>query len=213
MYIQDRFREERVEQLHAFMRAHALGTVVVRSPQLEAFPMPLELVSEGELGLLRGHVVRANHLSRVSSGSDVLVTFHSANAYISPRWYVNGQNSGRVAPSWNFAAVHATGTIRFIDDPHWVRSHLDALVHAHESGRGAPWSLGEAPGKFIDDLIARLIGLEIVIGRLEGKRFMSQHRTPADRESLAKHLRAEPSGAAHDVAREIEAVDRDTRPP
>lgn len=208
MYIQDRFREQRIETLHAFMRAHALATVVVGSPQLEAFPMPLELVSDGELGVLRGHVVRANHLSQVPSGSAVLATFQSANAYISPRWYVNGQQSGRVAPSWNFAAVHASGPIRFIDDSQWVRTHLDSLVHAHEAGRERPWSLGEAPGEFIDDLVRRLIGLEIGITRLEGKNFLSQHRTPADRESLARHLRVEPLGSAKDVAREIESAAR-----
>jgi transcriptional regulator len=207
MYIQDRFREERIETLHAFIREHALGTVVVGSPQLEAFPMPLELVSDGKLGVLRGHVVRANHLSQVPSGTAVLVMFQSANAYISPRWYVNGQQSGRVAPSWNFAAVHATGPIRFIDDSSWVRAHLDSIVHAQEAGRERPWSLGEAPGEFIDDLVRRLIGLEIDIARLEGKRFLSQHRTPGDRESLARHLRAESRGAAHDVARDIEAID------
>lgn len=213
MYIQDRFREERVDELHAFMRAHALGTVVVGTPHLEAFPMPLELVSEGELGVLRGHVVRANHLSQVPAGSDVLVVFQSANAYISPRWYVNGQTSGRVAPSWNFAAVHATGTIRFIDDPQWVRTHLEALVHSHESGREAPWSLGDAPAEFIGDLVGRLIGLEIAIVRLEGKRFLSQQRTPADRESLARHLRAQGVGSTQDVARDIEAMDRPSEAP
>ena len=38
--------------------------------------------------------------------------FRGPDAYISPRWYVNGQRSGRVAPSWNYVVVQARGRIR-----------------------------------------------------------------------------------------------------
>jgi transcriptional regulator len=207
MYIQERFRQTRPDTLHAFMRAHALATLIVPAPQIEAFLMPLAIITEGEHGLLRGHVVRTNHLSNVLSGTNVLAVFQGPNAYISPRWYVNGQSSGRVAPSWNFATVHASGPIRFIDDAQWVHAHLASLTDVQESPRPNPWRLADAPVEFIDGLIQRLIGLEIRITRLEGKRFLSQQRTPADRESIVRHLRDEPRRSASDLAAEIEKID------
>jgi transcriptional regulator len=204
MYIQDKFREERVETLHAFMRAHALATIIVSAPRLEAFLMPIEIVNDGAKGLLRGHAVRTNSLWTNSAvNTNALAVFQGANAYISPRWYVNGQRSGRVAPSWNFSTVHASGPLRFIDDPQWVYQHLASLAEAHESHRNQPWRLADAPAEFVESLIERLVGIEIEITQLEGKFFLSQQRTAEDRDSIVDHLRTEPIASALDVARDI----------
>ena len=204
MYIQDRFREERLETLHTFMRAHALATLIVSAPRLEAFLMPIEIVNEGAKGLLRGHVVRTNSLwMNSATNTNALAVFQGSNAYISPRWYVNGQRSGRVAPSWNFSTVHASGPLRFIDDPHWVYQHLASLAEAHESHRDDPWRLADAPAEFIEGLIERLVGIEIEIVHLEGKFFLSQQRTGEDRDSIVARLRTEPLASALDVARDI----------
>lgn len=207
MYIQGKFREDRIEQLHAFMRAHPLASVVITTAELQAFPMPLELMGNGGNGVLRGHAARKNALSTIPSETKVLVIFQGPNAYISPRWYVSGRDSGQIAPSWNFATVHAVGTLRCIDDVAWVRTHLEALVKSQESTREIPWTLQEPPAEFIDGLVKKLVGIEITIEQLEGKMFLSQHLTPADRCSLANHLRNEPRGTAHDVAALIAAID------
>lgn len=204
MYIQDRFRDSDLKSLHAFIRTHALATLVVCTPELEAFLMPLELVVGGDESVLRGHVVRANHLcTKARTDVDALAVFQGANAYLSPRWYVRGQASGKVAPSWNYSTVHASGPLRFIDDPNWVHAHLASLVDAHESHRENPWRLADAPTEFVDSLVQRLVGMEMSIKKIEGKRFLSQHGSPADRESLIEHLRAEPRGSASDVAEDI----------
>ena len=205
MYIQDKFREERLDNLHAFMRTHSLATIVVSSPRLEAFLMPVEIAGNGAKGLVRGHVNRTNQLwaDRVP-GSIALAVFQGANAYISPRWYVNGQRSGRVAPSWNFSTVHASGPVRFIDDPQWVRTHLASLAELHESHRDNPWRLDEAPAEFVDGLVQHLVGVEIEIAHLEGKYFLSQQRTQEDRANIVKNLAAEPRASALDLARDIE---------
>jgi len=205
MYIQDKFREERLDKLHAFMRAHALATIAVSAPRLEAFLTPVEIVDDGKKGLVRAHAVRANQLCK-NTGADALAIFQGANAYISPRWYVNGQRSGRVAPSWNFSTVHASGPLRVIDDPHWVRAHLASLAEAQESHRDNPWRLDEAPTEFIDGLIQHLVGIEIEIAHLEGKFFLSQQRTSEDRASIVKNLAGESRASALDLARDIDAA-------
>jgi transcriptional regulator len=208
MHIQSLFREERLDHLHRFINTHSLATLVVGAPQLQAHPMPLEIVGDG-LGTIRGHVARSHPLWRTTPrGTEVLSVFQGPNAYISPRWYVNGQRTGRVAPSWNYTTVHASGRIRFIDDETWVSEHLASLTSFQESRRAHPWQVTDARADFVADMVRQLVGLEIAVERIEGKNFLSQQRTPADRESLARHLRAEPLGSAADVAAQIERLNR-----
>ena len=68
-----------------------------------------------------------------------MVIFQGPNAYISPSWYVNGQKSGKVLPSWNYAVVHAYRTIRVIEDDEWLMQHLAELARRNEAGREKPW--------------------------------------------------------------------------
>lgn len=204
MYIQDMFREERTEALHRFIRTYSLGTLVVGAPDLHAQPLPMEIVGDG-LGIIRSHIARRNPISTtIASGTQALAIFHSPDAYISPRWYVNGQRSGRVAPSWNYMTVHAHGPIRFIDDAPWVMSHLTSLTQIHEAHRTSPWNIMNAPPDFISQTARHLVGLEIPVTSLEGKYFLSQQRTAADRQSIVQNLRMQPHGSAHDVAALIE---------
>lgn len=193
-------REERLQ----LMRDHPLATLVtVSNGMAEANLLSLEVCDLGPHGTLRGHVAKSHSLwsHRLDSGSaTATVVFQGPNAYISPRWYVNGQRSGRLAPSWNYVAVQAQGPLRFIDDPAWVVSHLAALTAAQEEGRDAPWSLGDASPEFVDTAAHRLGGFEIEIQALTGKRFLSQQRTEADRRSVIDHLRREASPSAHALA-------------
>lgn len=183
------------------MRAYPLATVVAMTESgPEAHLLPLEWVAQGAHGQLKGHVAREHTLRAVCDGAQVLVVFQSPNAYISPRWYVNGQRSGRLAPSWNYAAVQVRGAIRFTDDSQWMHAHLQALTHSQEAQRALPWSLQDASPTFVEEAARRLVGFEINIEHLSGKRFLSQQRTPEDRHSLVKHLLLEPTGAARDVA-------------
>lgn len=205
MHTQPLFLIEDSEECHLLMRAYPLATVVVMTNAgLEANLLPLECVAPsvgGGHGQLKGHVAREHSLAlAVGEGAQVLVVFQSPNAYVSPRWYVNGQRSGRLAPSWNYVAVEARGCIRFVDDSEWMRAHLQALTQSQETHRARPWSLQDASAAFVDGAARRLLGFEIDIEQLAGKRFLSQQRTAEDRQSLVEHLHREPSGAARDVA-------------
>lgn len=201
MYTQPLFQPEDSGECHRLMRAYRLATVVATTEQgLEANLLPLEWVAHGVCGQLKGHVAREHTLHRsLRDGGQVLVVFQSPNAYISPRWYVSGQRSGHLAPSWNYAAVQARGAIRFTDDSQWMHAHLQALTRSQEERRTLPWSLQDASPSFVEDAARRLVGFEIDIEHLSGKRFLSQQRTPEDRHSLVKHLLLEPAGAARDV--------------
>lgn len=202
MHTQALFAVHERPVLHALIRSYPLATLFCTTPGgTDAHLLPLALSETAGAACLQGHVARTHTLwTDTAPGSDMLVVFQSPNAYISPRWYVNGQRSGRLAPSWNYAAVQARGKIRFVDDPAWLLAHLAALTATQEGERSEPWALADAAPDFVQQAAQRLVGFEIEILELTGKRFLSQQRTPADRRSVVAHLSAEASGAARELA-------------
>ena len=214
MHVQTLFQETRAQVMHELMQAYSLGSVTFMTPDgMEANSLPIEVdTSCGEFGTLRFHFGRSNPVrNSLIPGMEAMAVFQGPNAYISPRWYVAGQKSKKVLPSWNFAVVHAYGTPRIVDDETWMLKHLAALTAQNESRRAQPWSLDEAPVDFVRQAATHLIGIEIPIRRLVGKWFTSQQRTPADRASLAGYLRERPQDLSAAMASLIEQVDRQDR--
>lgn len=201
MHIPPIFAENRPKDLYRIVRAYPLASIVMSAKHgLEVNLLPLELHESTSGVYLRGHVAKNHPIAfECASESAVLVVFQGPNAYISPRWYVNGQRSGRVAPSWNYIAVQARGTLRLIDDQDWLLTHLASLTETQELGRIAPWSMTEAAPLFIQEVSERLIGFEITVTELVGRSMLSQQRTVADRLSLISHLALEPSSSAREL--------------
>jgi transcriptional regulator len=193
MYLPSAFREDSLEIQHDFIRAHPLGVVFTSAVGgLMANHIPCLLYPEGERGVLRLHVARANpQLAELASGRECLVAFHGAQAYITPSWYATKAETHKVVPTWNFVAVHVWGTPVIQDDPAWLRAQLDALTHSQEKARAQPWSVDEAPADFIAAQMRAIVGVEIPIARIEGKWKVSQNRTPADRKGVAQGLAGE----------------------
>jgi transcriptional regulator len=196
MYMPVHFEERDVAVMHRLMRAHPLAAVIAATPDgLDANHIPL-LVHEGPgpFGTLHGHVARGNGLWR-QGGAAVLVIFQGPEAFISPSWYPAKQEHGKVVPTWNYAVVHAHGTLLVIDDAASLRAHVDELTRVHETGRDAPWHVTDAPAGFIDQTIKGIVGIEIRIERLIGKWKVGQNRSDADREGAAAALTREGSAA------------------
>ena len=205
MYIPSSFAEHDVATLHAFLEAHPLAALVTDSGSSGLFATHLPLVldrSAGPMGTLFGHFARANlHCAHISGGpAEALVIFTGPDAYISPEWYRTKQETGRVVPTWNYAAVHAYGALRLRDDPQFLRQHLEALVSRHESDRVRPWHVSDAPADFIAQQMKAIVGIELAIERLEGKWKMSQNRSAADIDGVIDALGSSKAVRDHAVA-------------
>jgi transcriptional regulator len=204
MYVPAHFEEPRVEVLHALIRAHPLGALVVPTAAgLVANHVPFEIVPDpAPFGTLRAHIARANPLWRDASPDvEALVIFQGPDTYVSPAWYPTKAETAKVVPTWNYAVAHAHGPVRFIDDRAWLRAFVEGLTNHHEAGRPEPWKVADAPADFVDALLGAIVGLEISITRLVGKWKVSQNRPPNDREGVAEALQREGSDTAAAVAR------------
>ena len=142
------------------------------------------------LGLLRGHIARANPLWRLlESGASVLAIFLGTDHYVSPSWYPSKHEHGKAVPTWNYATVHVRGTIRFIDDPVWLRALVESLTDEHERHNVHPWKVTDAPADYIAGMVRAIVGFEILVSAIEGKFKASQNRSAADRAGVAEALR------------------------
>ncbi len=195
MYVPTSFAETHVPTLHALMRAHPLGTLVVPTADgLDANHLPFVLHPQPvPFGTLHGHVARPNPVWRgMALTGQALVIFQGPERYISPAWYPSkGETGGKVVPTWNYAVVHAYVTPRVMDDRDWVRRHLEDLVRLHEEPRAEPWRVSDAPADWLERTADGVIGLELVITRLVGKFKLSQNRPMADREGVVAGLARE----------------------
>jgi transcriptional regulator len=206
MYTPSLNAEHRPEIIFDFIEAHSLGALVTSSPAGDLFATHLPWLvdrARGEHGTLRGHVARANphHRSpRTTAEGEALVIFSDHDAYIRPGWYASKSEHGRVVPTWNYVAVHAYGTLRFIDDPATLRELVESLTARHEMVRPEPWHVSDAPDQYIEQQLKAIVGVELAITRIEGKWKMSQNRPPADIDGVIRGLGESPDASDRAVA-------------
>lgn len=192
MYLPSQFEEKRPEVLHGLMRDHPLGALVtLGSAGLNADHVPFELdPGAGGAGVLRAHVARNNPLWQDRSADvDALVIFQGARSYVSPSWYPTKAENGRAVPTYNYMVVHAYGALQVMDDPAWLRNHLERLSARHEAGMPQPWKLGDAPADYIEKLLQAIVGIEIPLSRMIGKWKVSQNQPEANRVGVENGLR------------------------
>jgi transcriptional regulator len=203
MYTPKHFEEPRIEVMHELMRARPLATLVtLTSGGLEANHIPMHLVdTPAPFGTLRGHVARANPLwCDFAIDVEVLAIFHGPDSYITPSWYATKKETGKVVPTWNYAVVHAYGTLCVIDDATWVRAQLEALTAHHEAGFAHPWSVDDAPHEYTEKLLESIVGFEIAITRLSGKWKVSQNQPAQNQASVIEGLGSSGKRGAAEMA-------------
>jgi len=193
MYLPAHFREDRLEVLREHILRYPFATLVTSGPSgLIASHIPLVYHPEpAPWGTLRGHLSRANPQGQeIEAGKEALAIFHGPHAYVSPSWYPSKQETGRVVPTWNYAVVHAYGSLATYTDEERLRAHVTALTAVHEAGFETPWKPEDAPANFIEGMLKAIVGLELTITRLEGKWKVNQNRPQADRNAVAEALEA-----------------------
>jgi len=201
MYVPPHFAEDRLPVLRDFMRQHPFATLVtLNAGALVASHLPLLVEEEpAPNGRLIGHLARANGQWRdVDVESEALVIFGGPHAYVSPSWYPTKQEHGKVVPTWNYAALHAYGKLRIIEDKDWLRDLVGRLTDRHEGGRAHPWKVEDAPADYVQAHLKGIVGIELTVQRFEGKWKLSQNRPEKDRLGTERGLMetGEPDAAA-----------------
>ncbi len=196
MYLPAHFEQTDSDAIARLLAAHPLATLAWQSPGglcAEHLPLmwdriPGDGASGTSPGTLRGHVARANPVWREAAGSQVLAAFQGPQAYVSPSWYPSKAVNAKVVPTWNYAVVHARGTLRVIEDAAWLRALVGRLTDTHEAARAQRWQVDDAPADYIATMLRAIVGIEIEVTQLQGKWKVSQNRSASDRAGVAAGL-------------------------
>ncbi|KAJ4991670.1 hypothetical protein SVAN01_02785 [Stagonosporopsis vannaccii] len=241
MYLRAVHAETSIATLRQLIHNNPLGVLTTAIPSKDHpfilsshIPWILDVNDESnpnELGILRGHLARANPQSKVlidaltsasqPSGSlldtEVLVLFTvPAHHYVTPQFYTDTKpTTGKVVPTWNYAAAQAYGKARIFFDSKapetgtfLAKQIRDLSLHAEKQlmgydgleGRKGAWKVDDAPDSYIGLLQKAIIGIEIVVERLEGKFKMSQESSVGDREGVVSGFEALGSQVGSEMA-------------
>ena len=243
MYLRAIHADATTPMLRQLIRDNPLGILTTAIPS-ETYPLmqsthiPFLLDvddedSETEFGTLRCHLARQNPHSKaiieaLQSQSDsstssrvleqeVMVLFNSpVHHYVTPQFYTETKpSSGKVVPTWNYAAAQAYGRARVFYDAKadetaaFLSRQIDDLSrYAERSIMGytgaddkpEAWKVADAPPQYIQMMQKNIVGIEITIDRLEGKFKMSQESQKGDREGVIQGFEGLGSEIGHKMA-------------
>jgi len=179
------------------MREHSFATLfgplsgVPAQQSATATHLPLVIKDEGEHGVIEGHFAKANPHWRALAGHETLVVFAGPHSYVSPTLYTEELS----VPTWNYIAIHARGTLSFIEDNPGKEALLADLIAANEPSFIEHWRA--MPDGFRSTMLMGIVGFRIPIATIEGKFKLSQNRKPEERRNVhAAHAAGSPDQQA-----------------
>lgn len=82
----------------------------------------------------------------------------------------------------------------------FVRRVVHELTEKHEGTREQPWAVTDAPARYIEGQLRAIVGVEMLISRIDAKAKVSQNRPDADIDGVVEGLQqAGEQGMAHEV--------------
>lgn len=193
MYNPRAFREENLDELLAFMRAHSFITLVsILDGVPVASHVPVAIRHAADQVTIHGHLARANPQWQAFGAGESLAIFTGPHAYVSPSLYEQRES----VPTWNYIAVHATGPVRALhaaDDPAALEQEVRTLIQTYERAYEQQWD--SLPERYRAGMLQGVVGFTLTATRLEGKAKLSQNRSLADQHRVADALLDSPDPA------------------
>ncbi len=156
MFVPKIYEATQVEQIVELMRSSPLALLLINGaadvgPSATHLPVVVESFPEdddrdGLVGAtLLGHMNRANpQWASVASSQPGLLSFSGPGSYVSPALY----GYSPAAPTWNFTAVQARGTVTPLDTEDEAIEVVCATVRELEAKFGHHWDMSDSLGYF-----------------------------------------------------------------
>ena len=199
MYLRPAFTETDPARIQALIRDNPFGMLVTTGERgMEASHIPFLLTATADGFFLSGHLAAGNPQCAALDGGAALIVFGGPHAYISPSWY----KTQPAVPTWDFAAVHVSGTLRLATEAEEIATQMKGLSAADPAG----FDMADLPAKFREGMLAGIRGFVLVPQKVAAQWKMSQNRSPSDRQGVSQALRAQGDATSIQVAELIEAT-------
>jgi transcriptional regulator len=187
MYVPSHFQASEAD-VDALLSSGGAADLVTATPD-GLFATFLPFLYDKQAGTLSGHVARNNAQWRLPVDGEALVVVHgAADSYISPSFYPSKAENHRVVPTWNYLTAHVYGRLVVHDDVTWLEALVRRLTDHHEAREPKAWSVDDAPAAYIEGQLRAIVGLELIISRIEAKAKLSQNRPEADIDGVVAGL-------------------------
>lgn len=201
MYNVPDFKDNNPATLINFMRHHpfALLCAALANGVPQATHLPLLVSLQNDNILLRGHMMKnTSHHLAWQQNPQALAVFSGPHCYVSASWYGNP----RKASTWNYMAVHASGSLRFTDHD----TLIDILRETTDlfEQPGSPSAFDQLPSEYVNRLSSAIIGFEMEVTSLEHVFKLSQNHNETDYHSIINHLQATDDQGSRQIAAQMQ---------
>ena len=207
MFIPKSFQETDLNLLKDFVSQYPQATVIAHhvteqdGAAMEASHIPMIWISEGNNSYLLGHIAKVNPLNEAKFLSlPWLIIFQNPGHYISPNWYPSKADTHKEVPTWNYQSVHITGRATLLADSNSLINIISLLTTKFEATQPMPWSLKDAPEKYIQGLCRAIVGIRIDISDVKAQFKLSQNKSKENRAGVILGLRGIGSPEANGMA-------------
>ncbi|KAJ5738742.1 hypothetical protein N7493_001897 [Penicillium malachiteum] len=203
MYLRAVHAESSIKSILNFIQTNPLGVLTTAIPsstypflQSSHIPWVLDISDDpgaAAISNLDSPTQRLEH--------DVMVLFTGPHHhYVTSKFYTETKPAtAKVVPTWNYAAVQVYGkaTIYFDSSKPETSSFLSQQLrdlsgqcessimgYTGQDGNPEPWSVSDAPERYIEIMKKNIIGIDISIESIGGKFKMSQEMGIGDRKGV-----------------------------
>ena len=199
MYLRPVFTETDDARIMGLIEANPFGLLVTHGPDgLDASHIPFLLTRTAGGFVLSGHLAAANAQCALLDGHAALAVFGGPHAYISPGWYATQP----AVPTWDYAAVHVSGTLRPVLDEAAMGRDLQGMAADDQNG----FSVEAMEPGFRRRMMAGIRAFTLTPRTVQAQWKMSQNRSAQDRQQVVAALRAQGDAGSRDTAALIEAT-------
>ncbi|MDM5227321.1 FMN-binding negative transcriptional regulator [Cytobacillus sp. NJ13] len=184
MYIPKYYKVTNADEIWEFVQSNSFGTMVTaKQGRPIATHLPLQLMKEGDIYYLTGHMAYGNPQWRTFTASeDVLAMFQGPHAYISSSWYEEEN-----VPTWNYQAVHVYGQASILSEEELKRG-LAMLLQKYEKHRKDPVLWDKLSPELLEQQLKGIVGFKIKVQEIQAANKLSQNRNERDYQNIFHKL-------------------------
>lgn len=184
MFTPSHFKITDDAEIYSFIDQNGFGQII-STAQGRILSTHLPFLLSDDKQKLFGHFAKLNPQCNDIHNQEILVTLEGAHGYISPSWYLSPG-----VPTWNYQAVHISGTCKILPDQTVVKTIVNNLSNKYEEAFGTYWK-----PEYHESMLTHIVAFEVAIKDIQCKFKLSQNRSDQDRDSVIAHLEANDSSA------------------
>jgi transcriptional regulator len=184
-----------------FMQRYSFATLVTVSNGIpSATHLPFLVTLRGKEVILSSHFAKANPQASEILEGNPLVIFTEPHAYISPKHYEQVNS----VPTWNYIAVHAYGKATLLESVEKKVALLEQTIRFYEAEYFGQWE--NLPNDFKLKMMQGIVGFEIVVSDLQGKKKLSQNKSEKERDKIIEELGNQGDTTSQEIADYMKAL-------